>query len=198
VSWWRICKKKDKQQMYAAYFDGSTEPVNPGGSMGCGVAIRCGDEWVEKIAEVYPAHPSNTNNVAEYLALNKLLDWFINNELTDAELIVRGDSQLVINQMFGSWRIKKGAYVEAAQQARKKLRKFTKVRGEWIRRERNELADSLSTQKLREQGVKIRHYKPADIDNVSIKPEPGQVIWGDSWDELDNIDPLSDRRHEEV
>lgn len=34
------------------------------------------------------------------------------------EILVKGDSRLVINQMFGTWKIKEGLYIELAHRAR--------------------------------------------------------------------------------
>lgn len=58
--------------------------------------------------------------------------------------------------MFGSWKIKNGRYTELALGARELLARFTKIQGEWISRDRNEVADRLSKEALKRAGVKLR------------------------------------------
>ena len=84
------------------------------------------------------------------------LEWFIEQELCDAEIVVKGDSMLVINQMFGSWKIKSGLYAPLAEKACELLSQFTNSRGEWIPRDRNDVADRLSKEALKRAGVKLR------------------------------------------
>ena len=97
-----------------------------------------------------------SNNVAEYAALIALLEWFIEQELCNQEIMVKGDSMLVINQMFGTWKIKNGLYAPLAKKARDLLSRFTKIQGEWIARDRNEVADGLSKDALKKAGVKLK------------------------------------------
>ena len=97
-----------------------------------------------------------SNNVAEYAGLIAVLERFIEQELCDAEIVVKGDSMLVINQMFGTWKIKNGLYTPLAKQARELLGGFTTIKGEWIQRDRNDVADGLSKAALKRAGVKLR------------------------------------------
>ncbi|MFZ1087476.1 MAG: reverse transcriptase-like protein, partial [Terracidiphilus sp.] len=80
-----------------ASFDGACEPWNPGGHMGLGWVID-GIEHHEYIE----SGPGNTNNVAEYRALIRLLEAMIS-EKTPGNLIIIGDSKLVVNQVAGDW-----------------------------------------------------------------------------------------------
>jgi ribonuclease HI len=139
-----------------AYFDGACEPINPGGTASYGAVIYEDDEKVWECSEIYGTGKLMSNNVAEYAALIAVLEWFADHELLDAEIIVRGDSKLVIEQMFGSWKIKSGLYTELAHKARELLTKFAKIQGEWISRDRNEVADRLSKEALKRAGVKLR------------------------------------------
>ena len=45
-----------------------------------------------------------------------VLEWFAERDLFNAEMRILGDSNLVIQQMFGSWRIKKGLYAPLVEQ----------------------------------------------------------------------------------
>jgi ribonuclease HI len=97
-----------------------------------------------------------SNNVAEYAALIAVLEWFIEQESLEAEILVKGDSQLVINQMFRTWKIKEGLYIELAHRARELLSRFKNIRGEWISRDHNEVADGLSKAALKRADVELK------------------------------------------
>ena len=144
---------------YIAYFDGACEPANPGGTASFGAVIYEEDKNVEKVwecSEVYGQGKLMSNNVAEYAGFIAVLEWFIEQELCDAEIVVKGDSMLVTNQMFGSWKIKSGFYAALAEKARELLSQFTNSRGEWIPRDRNDVADRLSKEVLKRAGVQLR------------------------------------------
>lgn len=129
---------------YTAFFDGACEPRNPGGTAGYGAVIFNEAQRVWQHSGMIPASPLNSNNVAEYLAFNAALDWFIENNLTNAQILIKGDSMLVIQQCFGRWRVKKGLYAKYAIEAKEKVKKFSTLQGKWISRVHNTLADELS------------------------------------------------------
>ena len=143
--------------MYAAYFDGACEPVNPGGIATYGAVIFHDRDRVWACSEVYYPEPGRerqtSNNIAEYSGFLAVLRWFIDQRLTDAEIMVRGDSKLVIKQMFGSWRIKNALYVPLALQGRQMLTQFSNINGLWIPRDQNPLADELAKAAQRRAGV---------------------------------------------
>ena len=112
--------------------------------MGFGFLVLKDGRQVQQFSAFRPAAPENSNNVAEYLAFNAVLDWFIANDLAKERIVVKGDSNLVIQQMFGSWKIKRGAYTGEALSARGKLAYFAAISGRWVPRERNAEADALS------------------------------------------------------
>ncbi|WPX08206.1 ribonuclease HI family protein, partial [Anaerocellum danielii] len=124
--------------MYRGYFDGASKG-NPGPA-GAGIVIMSpeGNTILEYSREL----GIRTNNEAEYLALIELLQKAL--ELGIKELEVLGDSQLVINQVFGSWNINQPHLYELYEQATELIEKFNRVRGKWIPREKNKKADSLS------------------------------------------------------
>src|SRR5437879_3064371 len=112
---------KDKKPKYVAYFAGACEPRNPGGTASYGVVIYKDNEAVWDCSEIYRPEPGHeretTNNIGEYAALIAALQWFAEQKLFEADITVRGDSKLVIEQMFGSWKIKAGAYIVLADKA---------------------------------------------------------------------------------
>jgi ribonuclease HI len=71
-------------------------------------------------------------------------------------IMVYGDSRLVIQQMFGRWNIKSGVYVPYALKAKELRQSFSNLSGQWIKREKNTVADELSKRPLRTAGIEFR------------------------------------------
>src|SRR5271163_659364 len=97
------------------WFDGSCAPINPGGTGGAAWVLReaQGEEsLVEKQFETLPACPTMTNNVAEYHALANMLEFIEAEKSATKHVLIRGDSKLVIQQLTGKWKARKGAYLE--------------------------------------------------------------------------------------
>ena len=87
-----------------------------------------------------------TNNVAEYRALVAGLEKAV--ELGIGELEVVSDSELLVKQMKGEYRVKNEALVELSLDAARLARKLGRVRYTAVRREHNELADRLVNEAL--------------------------------------------------
>lgn len=130
--------------MIELYFDGCCEPKNPGGNGGAGVIIKKDGVTIEQLANYCGNGQNMTNNVAEYQALIDGLKYLSNQNLFNEEIKVFGDSQLVIEQMSGRWKIKKGIYEPKAIEAAKLKIKFKNIKFEWIPREQNIECDCLS------------------------------------------------------
>ena len=82
-----------------------------------------------------------TNNVAEYRALIAGLEKAV--ELGIEELEVVSDSELLVKQMQGEYRVKNEALRELNDEANFLEKKLGRVRYKAVRREHNELADKL-------------------------------------------------------
>jgi ribonuclease HI len=82
-----------------------------------------------------------TNNVAEYSGLVAGMEKAV--ELGVRELEVVSDSELLVKQMRGEYRVKNAALRELWEQATDLERQFGRVRFTAVRREHNELADRL-------------------------------------------------------
>jgi len=138
--------------MLFLYFDGLCEPVNPGGIATYGfVVTRNGNVIHEECGLVGAGYRGDdvSNNVAEYVALIKGLEWIIGNNLADEEITVRGDSQLVVNQLNGKYKVKAERLIPLHARAVELLKKFRSYKIEWIPRKENSRADSLTRKALR-------------------------------------------------
>ena len=88
-----------------------------------------------------------TNNVAEYRGLIAGLTAAL--ELGNvAEVEVRMDSKLVVEQMSGRWQVKHPDMKPLAQQAMTLVRRLPRVRFSWIPREQNTRADRLANEAM--------------------------------------------------
>jgi probable phosphoglycerate mutase len=87
-----------------------------------------------------------TNNVAEYRALVAGLEHAV--ELAVTELEVVSDSELLVKQMRGEYRVKNEALRELSTEASRLGRKLRSVRYSHVAREHNELADRLVNETL--------------------------------------------------
>jgi ribonuclease HI len=87
-----------------------------------------------------------TNNVAEYSALVAGLERAA--EIGVSELEVVSDSELVVKQMRGEYKIKNRALQELFLEASRRARGLRRVTYTAVRREHNELADRLVNEAL--------------------------------------------------
>jgi ribonuclease H / adenosylcobalamin/alpha-ribazole phosphatase len=87
-----------------------------------------------------------TNNVAEYRALVAGLENAL--ELGVDELEVVSDSELLVKQMRGEYKVKNQALRELRDEAEALARRLRKINYTAVRREHNELADRLVNEAL--------------------------------------------------
>ena len=87
-----------------------------------------------------------TNNVAEYSALIAGLQKAIELGLSVVEVV--SDSQLMVKQMKGEYKVKNEALYDLWEEAGRLARKLPSVSYTWVRREHNELADKLLNEAL--------------------------------------------------
>lgn len=88
-----------------------------------------------------------TNNQAEYTALVRALEHAAR-LAPEARLVVRSDSELMVKQMRGEYRVKNEDLRGLYEQARQLVRRFPVVSFEHIRREQNRRADELGNRAL--------------------------------------------------
>ena len=128
-------------KMHTLFFDGCSKG-NPGRA-GAG-AVLYDPHGAEVFAESVFAGYSTTNNEAEYTGLILGLNEALKRGIT--ELHVRGDSQLIIRQMQGKYRVKSPNLVPLHQCATTLASKFAKIDFDHVYRDKNQRADALSNE----------------------------------------------------
>lgn len=123
---------------WQAWFDGATKHTNPG-IRGIGAVLRGPAGQLIEIAEEIG---EGTNNEAEYCALMAVLDAAV--EAGVQNLVVHGDSQLVIRQVNGEWLINAPSLVPLCKTVLELKAQIPQVTLRWIPREENGEADALS------------------------------------------------------
>lgn len=145
--------------LFLLQFDGASEP-NPGPSGSAYVIFspiqidEQGEQYRNVIQEGFTYIPHATNNEAEYSALILGLTKAL--ELGITEIDVEGDSNLVVNQVQGLWKVKVPKLVPLQSKANKLLWKFKKWSVKHIPREENTDADRLSKEALTVRGEEHR------------------------------------------
>ena len=128
------------------YTDGGARG-NPGPA-GAGVVIIDGKKKTEVKQFLGQLQ---TNNWAEYeavvIALGKLLEM----NLRDRDVEFRLDSQLVVEQLKGNWKIKEASLKQQAAKVRSLLKDFGTVTFTYIPRDENKEADRLVNEALDEE-----------------------------------------------
>ena len=124
--------------MITAYFDGGARG-NPGPA---GYGVHIVDDQGTVLSEQHGSLGVATNNIAEYHGLIAALQWAVEHDVKS--LTVRGDSQLIVEQMRGNYKVKNEGLKPLYLQARLLVMQIGDVRFEHVRREQNKDADRLS------------------------------------------------------
>lgn len=120
---------------------------NPGPA-GYGVRIERGDGTV---IELKRALGIATNNVAEYQGLLAALNWAAENKI--GRLHIRSDSELLVKQLRGEYRVKHEGLRPLYQEARQLLARIPHVTFEHVAREFNKEADRLANDAIDQAGT---------------------------------------------
>lgn len=97
-----------------------------------------------------PFSKDSTNNVAEYTALIKALEWLASNNLDSDTIKVVGDSKLVISQLEGQFKVKSKRILPLYRRARELKESFKNLEFRLVPREENKEADGLTNRAYRE------------------------------------------------
>lgn len=116
---------------------------NPGPA-GYGVRIQRDGERIDLKGSL----PNATNNVAEYSGLLAALDWAVANGISTFH--IKSDSELLVKQMRGEYRVKNEGLQPLFERARGLVRQIGRVTFEHVRRELNKDADRLANEAMDE------------------------------------------------
>lgn len=134
-------KKLPDSSAWLAWFDGSAHP-NPG-RMGIGGLLKSPDG---QTIEISFAGGQGDNNQAEYLALIAVLEAVV--RFQPEQLVVYGDSQVVINAVMTAGGVGTYDLQSHCEQAKLLVSQLKAVNLTWIPREKNSAADALSRQAI--------------------------------------------------
>jgi probable phosphoglycerate mutase len=121
-----------------AYTDGGARG-NPGPA---GFGVRIEDPEGNLVEELHGPLGIATNNVAEYNGLLAALRYALDHGHRDVR--IKADSELLVRQMRGEYRVKHPGLQPLYQEARALAQRVGRVTFEHIRREANKEADRLS------------------------------------------------------
>ncbi len=154
------------QETLTLQFDGGSRG-NPGPA-GIGVVVSAADGT--PLVTLGRFIGRATNNVAEYRALITALAEA--KKLGAKKIIVRGDSELIIKQMRGEYRVKNPGMRNLYDEAQSLLRQFDDSRIEHNLRHKNELADKLAN---------LAMDRKSDVTEVDSSPaadeSPENVVY---------------------
>lgn len=119
-------------------FDGS-EKNNEGGF---GFVIKIGNKEIQRNGKLNKSLV--TNNIAEYTAVIKALEYISNYMPQIDRVTVKGDHKIVINQIKGIYHVRSRNLKPLYKRVRKLMTKFKEVNFIKIERKSNRLADILS------------------------------------------------------
>jgi ribonuclease HI len=146
-----------------AYIDGGSRG-NPGPA-GYGVRIEADDGTL--VQELHGALAVATNNVAEYHGLLAALAWAVDHGV--AALQVRSDSELLVKQMAGTYRVKNAGLQPLHRQAGLLARRIGRLTFRHVRRELNRDADRLANLAMdeasacRTEAIRIGASQPQSV-----------------------------------
>jgi ribonuclease HI len=114
---------------------------NPGPA---GIGVQITDDDGVVLAEIARGIDETTNNVAEYTAVIEGLSRA--DELGAGTVTLRSDSQLLINQLTGRYRVKSAHLEPLHRRVRSIAAGFERVSFEHVRRDQNQEADRLANE----------------------------------------------------
>jgi len=137
-----IEQKQKWPESVIVYTDGASRG-NPGPAA---IGIHVTDMDSQTIAEHGEVLGVQTNNFAEYTAVIRALELSLAQGVKN--VILRSDSELMVKQMTGVYKVKSDAILPLYDRVRELLSRFSSVTFEHVRRENNRVADRLANEAL--------------------------------------------------
>jgi ribonuclease HI len=148
---------------YRAHIDGGSRG-NPGPAS-YGVVIR--DPRGQVVAKLKKYIGRSTNNVAEYYGLIAALDYAQQHSIR--ALRIESDSELLVRQMRGQYKVKSPELRPLYERARKMVQTFDTFKIDHVYREQNAEADALANEALDETSGRPASPK---LETTSTRPQP--------------------------
>lgn len=140
--------------MQRIFFDGACAG-NPG-PIGVGVTLIASDGI--EVDTYYAGVGEGTNNKAEYLALLAAFEMAKKHSLK--QVVICGDSQLVIKQTLGQYQCNARDLIPLRDKAQEQLAQMDGVQLKWVPREKNVRADKLSKLGLQQSNKQSSRSPP--------------------------------------
>lgn len=134
---------------------------------------------------------THTNNAAEYLALLKALEIVPRYATTD--IIVHSDSELLVRQMTGEYRVKNPQLQQLHEQVQFLLIKITRWTFRHVRREQNARADELANMAMDKRGDVVVFDAQATVSSGDSSPRKANPPASDSPDPSDKPTSATER-----
>lgn len=131
-------------ERYVLYTDGASRG-NPGPAA-IGAVLYREDGGLREVGRVSEAIGIETNNVAEYRAVIAGIEMALPHD--PDMLVLRADSELLVRQLAGTYRVKAAHLRPLYERVRTLLASIPTVRVEHVPRERNRVADGLANEAL--------------------------------------------------
>jgi ribonuclease HI len=170
--------------LFTIHTDGAARG-NPGPAAFAYIIDRAGHAPIEESGCL----GETTNNVAEYVALVKALERA--GTLGGRRLAIHSDSELIVKQMKGQYRVKHDGLVPLYEQAQLLAETFDSVSYHHIRREQNKRADELCNEAL-DGAAGISHsgkktHKSTNAASRSRRPQLAEGVREDILDCLRSV-----------
>ena len=152
------------------HFDGACQPPKGPGVATFGFTVEGeGLDFEERGLATRPYSEHSTNNVAEYVAAIRALEW-LRGQGYRGTVIASGDSQLVIRQMRGEYRVRTEHLQDYQTWLARLAGEFAAVEWQWIPREQNARADALSKRALEEARPEARRMRERPVEASGTRP----------------------------
>lgn len=164
---------------YLLHFDGGSRMIGGSSRAGCGFALYSSKGVL--LERHWHALPNgSTCNEAEYKGL--LLGLNRCKHLGLCDIAVRGDSKLVINQVFGRWKAKAPNLRPYVAQAKRIVASMGNISAKWVPRRENAEADRLANRAMDERcsGADILVRVNGMADDNAKQSSPTAAAKGDT------------------
>lgn len=180
-----------QDELITVHFDGGSRG-NPGPA-GVGVVLRAADGTALVTLGRFIGHA--TNNVAEYRGLITALEEA--KKLGARKILICGDSELIVKQMRGEYRVRNPGLLGLYEEARHLLHQFDEAKIEHNLRHKNALADKLANLAM-DRRVDVTDAEETSLETPSAQaPKAGdQVTCSRCGCEIEVKRPTSVRPHQ--